>query len=252
LTKLANTYIITYKEDVMREDAYALPFEEDEAEPEGISPRTSTMIDEDGFTLTASALTLNFDLVSDDPAGEIKVLLVKNRPGKEKPGGWGFPTGQVESCESLTKTLERETKNESGFSVREILGKLFVITKPRIMNRIHLFLVEITDLSIGIIEKDEIENSGEPFKSLREILQMLTAVSADGSVRNPNGIYHSHVERLLEALNKLLFSPEELEDPGGVAPWVNEHRDELTAALESLDKEGLLTKMTEEEEAFWQ
>src|SRR3990167_11124717 len=88
--------------------------------------------------LTISTIAFDFDFVTSDPsrsrADEIKVLLVKNkkpsRKSKEgKPGGFGLPTGQVESREAILHAVERETEDESGCSVKKIIGKLFVIKK---------------------------------------------------------------------------------------------------------------------------
>ena len=91
---------------------------------------------------TISAIALDFDYVSSDPsksrANEIKVLLVRNkkpaRNSKEgKPGGSGLPTGQLESHEGMLEALKRETRDESGCSIKKTIGKLFapdIVSSP--------------------------------------------------------------------------------------------------------------------------
>src|SRR3989344_1388204 len=100
--------------------------------------------------MTVSAIALNFDSVTSDPSGsradEIRVLLVKNKmPSRKapegKPGGFGLPTGQVEGGafpdeivdgtprESLGHAVERETEHETGYAVKKIIGKAFIVPK---------------------------------------------------------------------------------------------------------------------------
>src|SRR3989344_6354959 len=150
--------------------------------------------------LTISAIALDFDFVTSNPsrsrADEIKVLLVKNkkpsRKSKEgKPGGFGLPTGQVESREAILHAVERETEDESGCSVKKIIGKLFVIKKTlkipgkenpenlpnhlnyeSVPNEIHVFLVEASEPLRRIREADKIAGSVEPWKPLREVFEM--------------------------------------------------------------------------------
>ena len=81
---------------------------------------------------TVSAIAFDFDFVTSDPsksrADEIRALLVKNkkppRRSKEgKPPGRGLPTGQLESKEDMVQALKRETRDESGCSIRKVNGK---------------------------------------------------------------------------------------------------------------------------------
>ena len=204
---------------------------------------------------TISAIAFDFDFTTSDPsksrADEIKVLVVKNkkppRNSKEgKPGGFGLPTGQLESKEDMIQALKRETHDESGCSVNKVIGKLFVVNKRFkaddgfIPNEIHVFLIEASEPLGRIREIDEIDGSIEPWISLREVFEMPLAQSKDGAGKNPNGIYFSHRQRLYRAIDSMIYGHEELIDGEAVKEWLKPNRRNLFSAMSDLAKSGLL------------
>lgn len=208
--------------------------------------------------LTISAIAFDFDFITSDPlksrADEIKVLLVKNKkPHKKskegKPGGYGLPTGQIESKESMFRAVERETQDESGCSVKKIIGKLFVVNKiltideNPVPNEIHVFLVEASDVLNKVREVEEIDGSVEPWISLRQVFEMPTAQDKGGGNKNPNGIYYMHLKRLYRAIESMIFSPEELIDGEAVKQWLKPNRQFLKLAMKDLEEAGLLKKV---------
>lgn len=213
--------------------------------------------------LTISAIAFDFDYTTHDPsksrADEIKVLLVKNkkpsRKSKEgKPGGFGLPTGQVESKEAMLHAVERETEDESGCSVKRVIGKLFIINKRLtigeeiVPNEIHVFLVEASEPLRRIREADEIDGSVEPWKSLREVFEMPMAQDKNGSNRNPDGIYFMHIKRLYAAIESIVYNPEELLEGEAVKKWLEPNRKALMAAMADLEKDGLLERFLPQDE----
>lgn len=213
--------------------------------------------EKDPTILTISAIAFDFDFVASDPtrsrADEIKVLVVKNkkpsRKSKEgKPGGFGLPTGQVESKEAMPHAVERETEHESGCSVRKIVGKLGIthkrvaVNEEIIPNEIHLFLVEASEVLSRVKEVEEIDASVDPWKSLREVFEMPKAQDKNGGNRNPNGIYFMHLKRLYEAIDSMVYEPEELIDGKAVKEWLSPNRKYLMAAMADLKKAGLLNE----------
>ncbi len=205
--------------------------------------------------LTISAIAFDFDFVTSDPsksrADEIKVLLVKNkkppRKSKEgKPGGFGLPTGQLESKEAMLHAVGRETEDESGCSVSKIVGKLFVINKHLtidgnpVPNEIHVFLVEASEPLSRMREVDEIDGSVEPWTPLRQVFEMPFAQDKGGGSRNPNGIYYQHLKRIYRAIESMVFSPEDLVEGEAVKLWLKPNREHLMAAMADLETAGLL------------
>ena len=213
---------------------------------------------------TISAIALDFDYVSSDPsksrANEIKVLLVRNkkpaRNSKEgKPGGSGLPTGQLESHEGMLEALKRETRDESGCSIKKTIGKLFVIHKMLKINdnpapnEIHVFLVEASEPLNRIRETDEIDGTVEPWVPLRQAFEMPKAQDKNGGSRNPNGIYFSHLERLHRAIDSMIHAPEEeLIDGKAAKEWLAPNRRDLKSAMTDLWQEGLLDEFLPEDE----
>lgn len=207
--------------------------------------------------LTVSTIALDFDFVTSGPpksrADEIRILLVKNkkpsRKSKEgKPGGFGLPTGQLESKESMLMAVKRETEDESGCSVKKIIGKLFVVNKnltvdgKPVPNEIHVFLVEASDVLSRVREIEEIDGSVEPWILLRQVFEMPTAQDKNGGNRNPNGIYYMHLKRLYRAIEDMTFYPEELIEGEAVKLWLEPNRRHLVAAMADLEKDGLLDR----------
>ena len=218
---------------------------------------------------TISAIAFDFDFVSSDPsksrADEIKVLLVKNKKpprnsNEGKPGGRGLPTGQLESKEDMLQALKRETRDESGCTVKKIVGKLFVVKKtlkiPKkenpeklpshlnydaIPNEIHVFLVEASEAMSRIREVDEIDGSVEPWVPLREVFEMPLAQSKNSASKNPDGIYFSHRQRLYRAIDSMIYGPEELIDGPAVKEWLRPNRQDIFSAMSDLAKDGLLS-----------
>lgn len=212
---------------------------------------------------TISAIAFDFDFVTSDPsksrADEIRVLLVKNkkppRKSKEsKPGGFGLPTGQLESKEAMLHAVGRETRDESGCSVRKIVGKLFVVNKRLeidgnpVPNEIHVFLVEASEPLSRIREVDEIDSSFEPWTPLRQVFEMPFAQDKSGGNRNTNGIYFSHLRRLYNTIESMVFSPEDLIDGEAVKEWLKPNRASLIAAMADLEKARLLDKLFPQDE----
>lgn len=207
--------------------------------------------------LTVSAVAFDFDYTTSDPsksrADEIKVLLVKNkkpsRKSKEgKPGGFGLPTGQLESKESMTHAVERETEDESGCSVKRVIGKLFVVNKrlkidgETVPNEIHIFLVEASEAIGRIREVDEIDAFFEPWVPLRQVFEMPSAQDKSGSNRNPNGIYFMHIKRLYRAIESMVYNPEDLIEGEAAKQWLKPNRKTLISAMIDLKKAGLLDR----------
>lgn len=212
---------------------------------------------------TVSAIALDFDFVTNDPdksrADEIRVLVVKNkkppRKSKEgKPGGFGIPTGQIESKEAMLHAVERETEDESGCSVRKIIGKLFVINKRikiddnPVPNEIHVFLVEASEPLRKVREADEIDGSVEPWTPLRQVFEMPKAQDKNGGNRNPNGIYFQHLKRLYRAIESMVYNPEELIEGEAIKQWLEPNRKALMFAMADLEKRGLLEEFFPQEE----
>lgn len=204
-------------------------------------------------TLSVSALALNFDFTTSDPnlsrADEIRVPFIQNKKpsrksGEGKPGGRGFPTGQVDQGESLERALERETRQESGYSIRQVVGKLFIVNKvvgeERIKNDMHIFLVDLHDLAEKVTETEEIDASVEPWISLRDAFQMPLAQDRDGGNKNPAGMYFSHRQRLFRALETMLRHPQDLIDGDRIRKWLEPNRKYLVAAMADLEASGLL------------
>lgn len=229
--------------------------------PEKVEKKDPTI-----FTVSAVA----FDFYFDEP----RVLLVKNKkpPRKSmegKPGGVGLPTGQLESKETMLHAVERETEDESGCSVSEIIGKLFVVKKTLkvfrknnpenlpshlnydlVPNEIHVFLVEATDSLGKVREIDEIDSSFEPWVPLREVFKMPLAQNKSGSDRNPNGIYFSHLQRLYRAIESMVYNPEEeLVDGVAIKQWLEPNRHLLKSAMVDIQKAGLLKRFLPDEDA---
>jgi len=199
--------------------------------------------------LSVSAIAFDFDFVTSDPsksrADEIRVLLIKNnkptRKSKEgKPGGIGLPTGQLESKEAMLDALKRETRNESGYPVKTVVGKLFVVSKPHVNNEIHVFLVETQDNQEGVRERDEIDVGFEPWVSLRAAFQLPLAQNRDGNGRNPDGMYFSHRQRLFRAIESMILFPEKLIDGGVIEAWLVPKHEVLNKAMTDLENAGLL------------
>ena len=205
--------------------------------------------------LTISAIALDFDFVTSNPsksrADEIRILLVKNkkppRKSKEgKPGGFGLPTGQLESKENMLEAVKRETRDESGCSVKRIIGKLFVVNKRLVIddspvpNEIHVFLIEASEPLSRIREIDEIDGSIEPWVPLRQVFEMPFAQDKGGGNKNPNGIYFSHLRRLYNTVESMVFSPEDLIGGEAVRQWLKPNRRHLMGAMADLEKDGLL------------
>ncbi len=226
--------------------------------------------------LTISAIAFDFDFVTFDQsksrADEIRVLFPKNkkppRNSKEgKPGGFGLPTGQLESKESMLRAVERETRDETGCSVKRIIGKIFVVNKllkiPRetnpenlpnhlnydiVPNEIHIFLVEASDVLSKVREVDEIDGSVEPWTSLRQVFKLPFAQDRNGGNKNVNGIYFSHLKRLYGAIESMVYFPEELIDGETIKQWLKPNRRYLISAMADLQKEGLLDRLLPPEE----
>ena len=199
--------------------------------------------------LSISAVSLNFDFVTSDPsaskADEIRVLLPKNKKppkgSKEgKPSAFGLPTGQLESKEEMLSALKRETRDETGYPVKQVVGKAFVIYKHWVPNEIHLFLVESCDYPVGVREKGEIDDTIDPWHTLREIFSMPLAQDRDGSNKNPNGIYFSHRQRLFRVLETMLRHPKDMIDGDKITDWVGPNRKHLLDAMADLEEAGLL------------
>lgn len=206
--------------------------------------------------LTVSAIALDFDYTTSDPsksrADEIKVLVIKNKkPSKKskegKPGGRGLPTGQVDQNEDIKSALAREVWQESGYKVKKFVGELFVVNKllrieeEVVPNDIHIFLVEIHDLGGKVTETDEIDASIDPWTSLREIFEMPLAQNREGGNKNPDGIYYSHRKRLYQAIESMVFEPEDFIDGEAVAKWMtDDKRRYLKEAMAELQRAGLL------------
>ena len=168
--------------------------------------------------LTISTIAFDFDFVTSDPsrsrADEIKVLLVKNkkpsRKSKEgKPGGFGLPTGQVESREAILHAVERETEDESGCSVKKIIGKLFVIKK-----------------TLKIPGKENPENL--PNHLNYESVPNEIHVFLESMIYNPE---------------------EELVDGEAIKRWLEPNRQALYSAMSDLRKSGLLENFITPDEA---
>ncbi|GEM_PF-6343726 len=206
--------------------------------------------------LTISAIAFDFDFVTSDPsksrANEIRVLVPKNKkPPKKskegKPGGFGLPTGQLESKETMLRAIVRETEDETGCVVKKIIGKLFVVNKrlriedELVPNEIHVFLIEASDVLHKVREVDEIDSSVEPWTPLWQVFEMPLAQNREGGNKNPNGIYYSHLRRLYNAIESLVYNPEELVDGQAIKQWLSpEKRKALHSAMADLAKAGLL------------
>ena len=208
---------------------------------------------------TVSAIAFDFDFVTSDPsksrADEIKILLPKNKkPPKRskegKPPGFGLPTGQLESKEAMLHALKRETEDETGCQVTKIIGKLFVVNKHlkidgnSVPNEIHVFLVEASDTLHKVREVEEIDASAEPWIPIRKAFEMPFAQDRYGGSKNPNGIYFSHLRRLYNAIESMVYNPEELLEGEAVKKWLEPNRRALFLAMADLKKDGLLEKIT--------
>lgn len=196
---------------------------------------------------TVSAIAFDFDF------NEPRVLLVKNkkppRKSKEgKPGGVGLPTGQLESKEDMIEALKRETRDESGCSVKKVIGKFFLVNKliktddGFVPNEIHVFLVEASDSLSKVREIEEIDASFEPWVPIKQAFEMSLAQNRGGSDRNANGIYFSHLQRLYRAIECMVFYPEELEDGEAIKKWLEPNRHLLKSAMVDIEKAGLLKR----------
>ncbi len=220
---------------------------------------TNQFLEDKGITrkliLSVSAVALDFDFTTSDPsksrADEIRVLLVKNnkptRKSKEgKPGGFGLPTGQFESLEPALSALVRETEEETGCLVEEIVGKLFVVNKRLMIdgnpvpNEIHVFLIKASEPLNKVTEINEIDGSVEPWTPLRQVFQMPFAQDKSRGSKNPNGIYFSHLRRLYNAIESMVFHPEDLIEGDAIKRWLEPNRKALMAAMADLEKAGLL------------
>ena len=207
------------------------------------------VIVEKKLILTAGVVAFDFTFAENAPTDEIKVLFVKNKKSHDKPGGRGLPKGQVDQKEDIQHAAGRETRDESGYPVIRYIGKLTVIPKPWIPNEIHLFLVEPSDVCLGTREKDEIDYSVDPWLSLREIFTMPLAQARDGSDKNPNGIYFSDRKRLFDVIYRMLFRSDLLVDGDKISGWLTPvNRRLLGKAMETLEKEGLLSEFHDDDE----
>jgi ADP-ribose pyrophosphatase YjhB (NUDIX family) len=232
------------------------------------TPETEQFLEENATVVhqpifTISAIALDFDFVTSDPAksraDEIRVLIVKNKkPPKKskegKPGGFGIPTGQLESKENMLEAVKRETRDESGCSVKKIIAKLFVIHKRLtidgnpVPNEIHVFLVEASDVLSRVREVEEIDSSVEPWIPLRQVFEMPLAQDKSGGSRNTNGIYYSHLKRLYSAIESMVFYPEDLLEGEAVKEWLKPNRKSLKDAMADLERAGLLKKLLPQDE----
>ncbi len=208
----------------------------------------------DPTIITVSALAFDFDLTGTDPskwADEIKMLIVKKRKPPKKacstqPGGYGLPTGQLESKEDLFEALKRETRQESGCSVTQIISNLFVVRKTlkidrkSVPNNLHVFLITASEPLGKVIETEEIDNSVECWIPLRQVFEMPVAQDKYGANRNPDGIFYSHRQRIYRAIVSMVFYPEELTDGEAIKKWLSPNRKYLKGAMTQLQKEGLL------------
>jgi len=231
------------------------------------TPQTEQFLEENATIVhqpifTASVVALDFDLVTSDPsksrADEIKVLLVKNKkPPKKskegKPPGIGVPTGQFESKETALSAAEREMEDETGCLMRRVVGKLFIVHKRLridgniVPNEIHIFLVEASEPIRKVRETDEIDASFEPWVPLRQVFEMPLA-QGGGSNKNPNGIYFSHLQRLYTAIESMVFYPEDLIEGEAIKQWLKPNRRHLVAAMNDLEKAGLLERFLPQNE----
>jgi ADP-ribose pyrophosphatase YjhB (NUDIX family) len=194
-------------------------------------------------SMTASAIAFDFGSIYAEKsrADEVKVLFVMNKPPRknqrgpranDKPGGWGCPTGQAESGEAPERTVLREMKAESGYS-GSVIGELFTVEKPRISNTIFVYLVEPGDCPGNITECEEI--AGMRWMSLREILSAPPAQTKTGE-RDPEGVYTSHVNRLLDAIYMMLEAPESLTESVKILTWIKKNPREIKALGEAMDE----------------
>lgn len=221
-------------------------------------------VPKDPTIFTVSTIAFNFDFTtsnsSQSRADEIRVLLVKNkkpprRSKERKPPGYGLPTGQLDQDEKMDHAFERETCQESGYSVTKVVGKLFVVHKRLriegeiVPNEIHVFLVKTNDYPVKVVEVDEIDASVEPWISLRDIFKMPFAQDRGGGSKNPDGIYFSHIQRLYRAIESMVYNPEEeLVDGVVIKRWLEPNRRHLKAAMADLAKAGLLKNFLPPEE----
>ena len=207
---------------------------------------------------TVSAVAFDFDFVTSDPsksrADEIRILVPKNkkpsRNSKErKPGGFGLPTGQLESQEAMLHAVERETEDETGCPVRKIVGKFFVVQRKLriddkfVPNEINVYLIEASGVMHRVRESDEIDPSVDPWISLRQVFEMPFAQDKSGSNRNPNGIYFSHLLRLYCAIDSMVFDPGDLVDGEPISQWLKPNRRALIAAMIDIERAGLLERL---------
>ncbi|MEK7076267.1 MAG: hypothetical protein AAB941_01230, partial [Patescibacteria group bacterium] len=58
------------------------------------------------------------------------------------------------------------------------------------------------------------------------------------------GIYFSHLRRLYNAIESMVYSPEDLIDGEAVKRWLEPNRRYLMGAMSDLQKDGLLEKIT--------
>ena len=65
-----------------------------------------------------------------------------------------------------------------------------------------------------------------------------------GGSKNPNGIYFSHLRRLYNAIESMVYNPEELLEGEAVKKWLEPNRRALFLAMADLKKDGLLEKIT--------
>ncbi|MDP3763477.1 MAG: NUDIX hydrolase, partial [bacterium] len=215
---------------------------------------------------TISAIAFDFDFTTSDPsksrADEIRILVPKNKkPPKKskegKPGGFGLPTGQLESNEAMLHAVERETEDETGCSVTKIIGKLFVVHKrvtkdgEIVPNEIHVFLVEASEPLRRVREIDEIDASVDPWITLRQVFEMPHAQDKNGGNRNPDGIYFQHLKRLYRAIEFIVYGPgpeDLIDDAEVVKQWAKPNRRALVAAMINLKEDGLLDRFLPPEE----
>ncbi|MDE1833041.1 MAG: NUDIX domain-containing protein [Candidatus Micrarchaeota archaeon] len=123
-------------------------------------------------------------IVYTESNGKRLYLLLKSRG---RGGYWGFPKGHVEKGESMADAAVRETREESGLSVRLIpyfrrdTGYLFTKDNVRIKKSVVYFLARLPKPIRPRIQKKEIQASGWmeleramraiPFSNIREVLK---------------------------------------------------------------------------------
>lgn len=162
----------------------------------------------------------SFAVILDDDQIPSRIYLVHNNAdpivnGKEgKPDGIGLPGGGREQDDKTPRhTARREVARETGFKAvlatygaDSRYGEIFCEPKPWIGNTVYSFHMRRVSGNGRIEESDE---TGRDMRAtLGNILMMPLAVKKtrlpDGTVRvvkNPQGIYFSHRERLFRVLH---------------------------------------------------